>query len=341
MWVSYRVFGVWALPDQVLSIVLHALVGVLLFELLLRANPTRDPRLLTLLVLVALVSPYTTSGVTWISDRPQLGVAITLLLVVRHLYFSDRSRLGVVVALSVLALLSKESGIIVPALVAIEGWRRSRRSLVISGTVLIAGYLALRVAIFGGDAFAYSESGVLFGIWPYDDSTDLQGIQRITMLIDNVVKHLVAIGLPVFDYQGELLLHRPLWVQAPLWLSTAGLVILTATLRPSRAQRVAVLVMVANAVIHAAAFRHRGLYVTQLAFVAFVAASTALESQRRRRLMTVLAAVLLAFSTFRVEQWLVGDVRAGYERLRSGQLAGSDAPEIDPAIVAAVERVYR
>jgi hypothetical protein len=344
MWVSYRLFGVWALPDQLVSLVLHAGIGLLLLDLLLRANPRRDPRLMVLLTLVAMVSPYTTSGVTWLADRPQLFVALALLLAVRHLYASDRpARLAMVTALSVLALLSKESGVIVPAMVAFYGWRESRRSFMVTGAALMAIYMVLRVALFGADALAYSESGVLFGIWHYDDSMELHGLGYAAMLLDNVIKHGVAIGLPVFDYQGELLLGRPLWVQAPLWLSTAGLVVVTATRRPSRAQLLALLVIGLNAVIHAAVYRQRALYVTHLAFVVYLAGSGELASPRHRRLFVAFALVLLAFSAFRVEQWVVGDVLAGYEQIASPEFGAGTyegIPAIDPAIVSAIKQTY-
>jgi hypothetical protein len=226
----------------------------------------------------------------------------------------------------------------VPIVVAFYGWFRSRRAFVIGGIGLVAGYFAFRFAIFGADALVYSESGVLFGVWHYDDSLEFDGIMYAAMLADNVGKHLVALALPVFDYQGELLLHRPLWVQAPLWLATSGLVIVTAA-RPSRAQFCALAVIVLNAFLHAAVFRHRTLYVAQLAFVIYLAGSSALDSPVRRRLTVVFAALLLAFSAFRVEQWLVRDVQAGREQL-NGLETGDEHPDIDPAIIQQIKQAY-
>ena len=85
-WLVFQLFGVWALPYQLLSLGLHLVVIALLFELISHVARHDVPALRLLLALGALVSPYTVSGASWIADRPTLMVALSLLLLIRHLY---------------------------------------------------------------------------------------------------------------------------------------------------------------------------------------------------------------------------------------------------------------
>ena len=120
----------WALPYQLLSLGLHIVVIALLFELISHVARHDGPALRLLLALVALVSPYTVSGASWIADRPTLMVALSLLLLIRHLYVGGaRPRPWILGGLSAIAVLSKESGLVVPALVVVYGWVARRPPL--------------------------------------------------------------------------------------------------------------------------------------------------------------------------------------------------------------------
>jgi hypothetical protein len=318
-------------------------VVTVLLGVMLRITPQKDHRLPMLLALVALISPYSVSAANWTPDRPTLLVAIFLLLAVRHLFLDGaRPRLAIAAAFAVLALLSKESGVIVPAIVCGYGVAQRRPRFAIAGAVLIGAYLALRVALFGGNAIAYGESGSLFGVWWYEDSSQFTGINYVVMLADNAIKHIVAIALPVFGEEGDWLTGRALLVQAPLWGLTAALIAL-ASARLSRPQVIALSVIAVNALIHAAVFRYRMLYVSQLALMAFLAASTALTSPARRRWAIAIATGLLLFSVFRVEQAVFSNLREAGEILASpqfGDVGDDHAIAVDPDIVKAIKRVY-
>lgn len=342
-WTSYQLFGVWAVPDQLMSIVLHATVVALLLDVMLRTTPQTSDRLPMLFALVALISPYSVSAANWTPDRPTLLVALCLLLAVRHLFLDGaRPRLGLVAALSVLAVLSKESGVIVAAVAAGYGAAHARPRFVALGAAVMGGYLALRIALFGAAAISYGESGSLFGLYWYEDSSQFTGARYVVMLADNAVKHLIAIALPIFGEEGDLLSGRALLVQAPLWLSTAALVVIAGT-RVSRTQLVALAVIGATALVHAAVFRYRMLYISHLALMAYLAASPALTAPLRRRCAVIIATGLLLFSVFRVEQAVISNWREAYDTLASPEFGdiGDDHPiAVDPEVVRAIQRAY-
>ena len=57
-----------------------------------------------------------------------------------------------VAVLSIAAMLSKENGLTVPAFAAIYAWITRQPRLVSVSLLVIAGYLALRFAVFGASA---------------------------------------------------------------------------------------------------------------------------------------------------------------------------------------------
>jgi hypothetical protein len=343
-WVSYRLFGVWALPDLLLEVLLHALIVILLLDVMLKIAPQRDDRLPLLLALGAVVSPYSFSAATLMTDRPMLMVALALLMAIRHMFLNAATpRLAVVAAWSVFALLSKESGVIVPTMAIVYGLIRMRASFVGLGVGLIAAYFALRAALFGSDAITWAESGYLLGIWHYEDSSQFTGVQHLLLLADNAVKNVIGIVLPLIGEDGELPTLHKFMVQTPLWLSTLLLFALAGRRPWSRAQQLAMVVIVLNAVIHASLFRYRMLYIPQLALMAFVASSPSLSSPRRRTIAIALASMLLVFNTYRTQQYLQMERRLAYELLADpqfGEVGDDEQFAVDPATVNAIKQMY-
>jgi len=341
-WLLYQRFGVWALPSQLLSLALHLAAIALAFDIITRAGRQQPAAFRLLLGLAALLSPYTFSAATWTADRPVVMVALCLLAMVRHLYLRDSPpRAGVVVALSVLALLSKESGLLVPALAAQHGWMTRRPQLLGLGIATIAGYGALRLALFGSAAISYPESGYLLGLREFEDSASLSARQYVVMLIENPVKHVVATVLPVFDGDGAWLGTAGLWERAPFWLTTAGLAGL-AWSKPTRAQRLALLIIVMNGVVHFAVYRYRTMYLAQLAFVIYLAASPVLAVGWRRPAATALAAILVVWSASASDR-VAEAVARSYDAVASVESRDfdlADEPRLDRRILAAVEQRY-
>jgi len=341
-WLLFQLFGVWALPSQLLSLVLHLAVIALVFDIITRVGRHQPAAFRLLLGLAALLSPYTFSAATWSADRPTLMVALCLLVLVRHLYLRELPpRAAVVAALSVLALLSKESGLLVPALAALHGWATRRPHLLGVSVATIAGYGLLRFALFGSDATSYPESGFLLGFLEFDDSASLSARQYAVMLIENPLKHVVATVLPAFDDQGAWLGASGLWEQAPFWLTTAGLAAL-AWSKPTAAQRLALLIIVLNGVVHFEVFRYRTMYISQLAFVIYLAASPAVAVGWRRPLAAALAASLVLWSSLASERLAdaVAQSYAAIASVESRHFTIADEPRIDGRILAAVEQRY-
>jgi hypothetical protein len=343
LWLGYRAFGVWALPNQAVNLALHLLNALLLLRIARRAQP--DAGLAFLAAALVLFSVFTRSPATWVSDRPTLLVALCVLLLI------DRRGIGLagITLLSGLALLSKESGLVVPALALALGWRerpdaRSRAGLVAVTAGIVAAYAALRWAVFGAGAVSYSESGVLLGVGSYGDWAALPVPWRVVAAVENVARSLLAPLLPVFGDDGGLLPKRDLVLAAPLWLSTGLLVGASVDRRPSRGQQVALLLLAANALVHCTIFRYRTLYLAQVAVALLVATSRRLRlAPRRRSFAKAMAAVALSCGLWSTTRALAREREVQHELLYRDRLAPVVAryPErIDGKIVREVLERY-
>lgn len=337
-WFEFRAFGVGAWPYQLLGLVLLLAVAALIFELITSVGAHLSPALRFLLTLVAVVSPYTTSAATWVADRTSMMAAFFLLLLIRHLYLAVAPpRAWSIAVLSVAAIMSRETGVVAPALVVLYGWTQKRPRLVVLGLAMIAGYGLLRFVLFGAAATVYPESGVLIGFWGYEDSSELNTWQYAWMLIENPLKHAVATGLPLFDEEGGIRSRGDLWLYLPLWLSTAVMAVASAR-RLSGAQKLALAVIAFNAGAHFALFRYRTVFLGHLAFVVFVAASPALAVPSRRRLVTVMAAIVLVANVVWVEYQLLHIMAPQFDDV--GLLGDIDGELVDPAIWDAIRQRY-
>lgn len=342
-WVTYRLFDVWALPGQLLSLALHVTVIALLFDLIGRIGATTSARFYLLVALIALISPYTMSGASWVVDRPTVMVAVCLIAAVRELLLRhDDPRPWVLAFCAIGAVMCKESGIVVPALVLVWGVVNRHSRLVVMGAGIVVSYALVRAALFGSRAVTYPESGVLLGIWPYVDSSQLSVRQFSLILIDNPVRHVAATILPVFGPEGENPVFRDLWRTAPMWMATVGLFLL-AVGRPSRPQLVGLMIVALNALSHFALFRTRTMYLSQLGFAIYVATSPAMSAPLRRRLATVLLLVLMLWNAAAVRQEML-DERAGRLDALTNDAARDfkleDEPAIDRRIADSVVRQY-
>jgi hypothetical protein len=342
-WVTYRLFHEWALPGQLLSLGLHVTVISLLFDLSARVGRAGSTVFYVLAASAALISPYTMTGASWVADRPTVMVAICLVLAVRELLLkNDGPRTWVLALCSIAALLSKESGVVVPALILLWGAMQGRRHLIVVGAATLVPYVLLRAALFGGRATAYPESGVLLGIWPYDNSSQLSWRQFAIMLIDNPARHVIATILPVFGSSGENPSMPDLWSGAPVWIPGLGALLL-AFARPSPAQQIALLIVVLNACCHYALFRTRTMYLSQLGFVLYVAASPVMASAPRRRLAAILLMVLASWNAIGVREEMRGELARRSDALTNDEARDfklDDEATIDRRILDAVVQRY-
>jgi hypothetical protein len=351
LWTICQFAGVWAFPQQLLNLLLHLGVILLLLRVISRLQP--DRMLSFLLAAVALVSLHTVSPTCWASDRPTAFVAIFFLLTLGHLLNAERLgtqvRVSYVTMLSILALMSKESGLVVPLFVlAYVVLQRPRSSsivpLMVACVLTVAGYMALRFMIFGAKSAAYSESGKLLGIIAYDDWSGLAPRFRFLALVDNVGKNALAVFVPIFDGLGGFSKPAQLLTHIGIWLPTVAIICLSLGKRLSPVQKLAVLVIGINAVLHYAVFRYRVLYVPQLAFCMFVAATPMRGLSPRRDLaVKLLAAILLMFNIVFVNEHVRSLWVSRYEKLHTTKLTNivkRFEGRIDPRVVEQVLERY-
>lgn len=343
LWLSYRAFGVWAFPNQAVNLALHLANALLVLRIARRVQP--DAALAFLCASLVLFSAFTRSPAAWVSDRPTLLVALAVLLLLDRLVPGEEAGLACVALLSGFALLGKESGLVVPVLALALGLpRRPRSGLIAMIAAIFAAYAALRWGIFGAESASYSESGHLLGVGSYGDWAALPAPLQAAAAAENVARSLIAPPLPVFGDEGGLLPVRDLVLTAPLWLGTALLVGVSVARRPSRGQVCALLLLVANALVHLTIFRYRTLYLAQVAVALFVAASPALRlDPRRRTFAKALAAVVVAFGLGTTVGSLAREREVRNELLHRDRLAPAVArypDRIDGRIVQEVLERY-
>lgn len=303
LWLSYRIFGVSSGPAQLINIVLHILVILLLYSLLVKLLSPKRWVVALALASAGMISLYTVSPPTWISDRPTLMVTIFLLILLNYFSYikeDEQPKAWVMGVLSMLAVMSKESGLIIPLVglyyVVFESKSNKSRvqNVIVLGLIIIL-YGVLRFVLFGANAATYTESGYLFGLNYYENLGVLAGSSSILAYMDNVIKNILAIFLPIFDGQGKISLIGTKLNSLILVVSTAGLFILTLGKKLTRFQRISLVTILLNAVIHMQLFRYRTLYIPALAFLVFVAASKMVGKGEKDFRQFVLIALAVLF----------------------------------------------
>lgn len=337
MWLVYQMFGVWAMPNQIINLAVHMANVFLVYRIVQRARP--DKTIALLVAAVFMVSKYTFLAATWVSDRPMVLTGLFLLLLVNHLsQHEERAgnqsatpvRISVVAALSVLALMSKESGLVVPLVglvfaLVLPGAARltpSRRLRLSVVTVSIIGlYFVWRMLIFGSDFVSYTQDGYMFlGLVHYERSSDLPQLLRYLNYGENLVKHLVAPVVPVFEEGGALLSLQSLLTYLPVIVSTALLFGLAVRRPPTHVQLIALAIILVNAVVHLSLFRFRLHYLSHAAFCLFVGTSP-LWGNRQDPGGRALAVKMLALIAFVGGTLWTSNVLSAYTQNRNQALS--------------------
>ena len=303
LWFSYRVFGVSSGPAQLLNLCLHIAVIMLLYALLVKLSSSRNWVLAFMLSCVALISLYTVSGPTWVSDRPTLFVTFFLMILLNYLARlpeGETPKIWVLLLLSLLALMSKESGLILPLItlyfLVVELRTRLTHPAVWSLVILLGAYGLLRFVVFGSNAATYTEAGYLFGKTYYANLGTLQGNVRIAAYAENVVKNILAVFLPIFDGQGKFSMIGTRMNSLVVVSCTLLIFVLSWGKKLTRFQRISLVILLLNGLIHLQLFRYRTLYIPQMTFVIFAAASDKLkEDTGARKVLMLMAAALLLF----------------------------------------------
>ena len=352
LWLGYRLFGASSGPNQLINLSLHILVILLLYALLSRLQPNK--LLAFLFSCLGLVSLYTLSPATWISDRPTLFVAVFLLSALNYLARLAKSahpNLLILIVLSILALLSKESGLMVPltiiAVLLLQFGKSPERNRGVYTLLLVMlVYGLLRFVLFGAMAGAYDESGYLFGWRYYEKSSLLSRPDFYLAKLENVLKNAVAIFIPLFDGQGKLSLIGTASNSFVLISTTLALAVLAFSRKLSAYQKVGLAIILLNALIHVQVFRYRTLYLGQIGFAIFLAGSPAFNEKPSLRSLAAAfaAAVLFLWSMHIIGEDLTFQYLARLDLLRSPafekEILGSSA-RIDPNLIQQIISKYR
>lgn len=355
LWLSYQIFGVSSGPAQLINILLHISVILLLYALLVKLLSSKRWTIAFALACVGMISLYTVSPPTWVSDRPTLLVTIFLLILLNyfaHIKEDEQPKCWVLGVLSVLAVMSKESGLIIPLVslyyVMFEAKSKTGKTqnIVVTGAVLIL-YGLLRFVLFGANAATYTESGYLFGLNYYENLGVLTGGSRVLAYLDNVIKNILAVFLPILDGQGKISLLGTKLNSLVVVACTVGLFILSLGKKLTRFQRVSLVIILLNGLIHMQLFRYRTLYIPALAFLIFIAASEFLRNGKgefRRFVVLALAILFVLWNMHMIGENLDFELMDRLILLRQATfeediLATSNV--IDPDIIREIISKYR
>lgn len=353
LWVLNKLVGLRWFPNQFINFGLHSLNAMLLLLLIWRIQ--RDPVLSFLGASLFLVSIHTVSPAVWVTDRASLQVGLAVLLLMHHLLGADqrreRYRTGYVLLLCLFALLSKESGLIVPLIAIVDAFLSNSRirDRVISAAPwvgVICTYMAARFLMFGSHATSYSKGGYLFGIWHYDRVTDLPSALRWLCLIDNGAKNLFESFLPALNNEGgfrSTSLAEGLCVALGV-LGAGALILLVWKGKLSKLQLECLWIVALNALLHNEVFRYRVLYVAQIAVCLLIASSRNLLDEKRKTLAIGAAALMLLASVVRVDNYVQHEYLVRYQELHRYHLdnvmRSYPGKRIDPEIAREVLAKY-
>jgi len=347
LWLVYKFFGVDAKPNQLINLGLHFANVLVLLMIILRIQKDRFAAMLY--AALFMVSMYTVSPAIWVTNRALLQVGLALLLLIHHALKSNEIRAPLktsyVLFLSCFALLSKESGLIVPLFALVVSLYKSSTTLdrirrATPYALIIGFYFLMRFFMFGSHSVNYHNGGYLFGIRHYNFYDDLPANLRTLSLVDNVLKNLIAPFVPLFGVLGQLDFGRKALI---VIIATIALVVLSIK-RPTILQMYCLVIIVLNAVLHFQIFRERSLYLAQIAFCLFVASGTVVETGTRRWVTIGLASTLLLVNILQVDHYIQGSYlwRDAEMNVRKLQTSLNTYPgRIDPEIAKRVLEYYK
>lgn len=352
LWIGLKLFGVSSGPNQLINIILHIAVMVLLFMLLKQLSGNRLVAFLsTALVLVSL---YTFSPATWISDRPTLFVALFLVGTLYYFFVVCKDYTPnpwILLSISLLALMSKESGLIVPlttvCILFFNSRTDSRKDKKVTYLgILIIAYIAFRFVIFSGSAGNYEESGYLFGTRYYESSANLSNGELFLSKAENIFKNFIAVFLPLFDGQGKISKIGTLSNSFVLVVSTIIITIISINRKLTFHQKIGIFIIAVNALIHFHVFRYRTLYLGQIGFAFFVASSSSyvLTDRVRTFLVSIFLAILVGWNIHMIGETLTYQYLSRIDYIRTETFRSDillKSASIDEEIIDQIIQKYR
>jgi hypothetical protein len=184
---------------------------------------------------------------------------------------------------------------------------------------------------------------MFLGLLHYEHSADLPPLLRYVNYTENVIKNTVAPVLPLFDEGGAVITGPSSSISLPVVVSTAVLFGLAVTQRMSRLQRMAVMIILANAATHYVLFRHRLHYVSHAAFCLFLATSPLLGNthgpSRRTLVAKAVAVTALAASILWASNML--SYQLGNRMNKLAALANGEDKRSGPVVEQVLQRYGR
>lgn len=353
LWIVYKALGLRWLPNQLINVGLHTLNAILVLMLVWRIQ--RDAVLSFMGASIFLVSVHTMSPAVWVTDRASLQVGLALLLLMHHLVGARQSgrrpRAWYIFLLCLLALLSKESGLVVPFAAIVDSLlsdspmrKRVWPAAVWAGVIGV--YLFGRFLMFGANAASYSKGGYLFGFWRYDRVVDLPEYLRRFCLVDNALKNMLESFLPILNDEGgfRMTSHSEALCTVLGVVAMGCLVLLTAQRKLRVVQIECLWIVLFNALLHNEVFRYRVLYTAQIAVCVFLASSPLLKDARRKALAATAASLLLLASTVRVDNFVQSEYLTRYNEMHQYKLEhvmhSYPGKRIDPALAQQLVEKY-
>jgi hypothetical protein len=328
LWCVYKLFGVRASINQLISLVLHFVNVLLLLRIMHRVQTDRI--LLFLLSAIFLVSINTVSPASWVADRSTSLVAFFLLIVLDYLIIVDceksQIRISYIAIASILALMSKESGVIVAILLIIASFHITpnnsyRAKIIMTSIIVITSYLGLRFIIFGSNPPSTIDvgygPGIIYDNWVSALSPHLKIKECVITLITNLSSPV----LPIYGLGGEVLQIKDLLRMIFIWFPSALIFYLSFNRKLTTLQKYALIVIILNSIIHCVAFRYRLQYLSWIGVCLFIAGSPAINNKWDKKIIVyIFASILLIFSTYTVSWQLQKDWLRRYEAIRKDNL---------------------
>jgi hypothetical protein len=354
LWFAYNAFGIRASINQLINLALHFANVVLLLRVMRRVQS--DNIILFLLAAIFLVSINTVSPASWVADRPTALVGFLLLLMIDYLLVADHNKSSInilyIATISFLALLSKESGLIVLIFVlttclSSKVGKRMKAKIFIVLFGVFTYYFCLRSIAFKSLPISQVNvgygPGIIYDNWISAISPEYKFKEGFITVITN----LASTFLPIFTFEGQILPSKDLIKMVLIWLPTMLIFCLSYSRKLSTLQKYSVVVIVANSVVHCIAFRYRLQYLSWLAACLFVAGSAKFSYHVNRKLILIaLTFVLLLSSTYLVNKQLHNDWLRRYEALNRDGLRREIYDHrlfgrIDPKIVEQILYTYK
>lgn len=342
-WLCYKLFGLNAFVNQGMSIATHLLMAILVYKIIRLYQ--KDVIFSFLIASLALYSFYIAMTVPMATDRCTIFAAVFILLLFHHLVASEQAnkppRLAYVVLLSILAIMSKESGLIAPMIGFVAYLKRVPRDRrawwgAIALVALCVGYIGFRLVIFHDSSFAY-------GVDEHGNASSKVSaplLTNATVFLSATVRNFLA---PFFPFHGMESLPTIL-KRAPILIVTVAL--WGILLRPpfTYGQRLAFWFILFSALVHPVYF-FRLIFLGHVAFCLLLGCSQSVDSiGLRKTAAKVVAFILLSYSVYTTTTGMKNAFIARYQMMyRDGLTNITEDPNqerIDQRIVDELRARY-